>query len=81
MKRTAAAAICMASIGAAFADAPPDDAMPLSEIIRMVEQRPDFRYVKDVDLDDGRYEIEYVTRDGDEREIKVDPVSGTVTGD
>jgi hypothetical protein len=26
--------------------------------------------------DDGSYEVEYRTRSGDDREVKVDPVSG-----
>jgi hypothetical protein len=58
--------------------APPSDAKPLSEIIKMLEDREDVAYFEEVewDDDDGHWDIEYVRPGGDEVEIEVDPVSG-----
>lgn len=69
-------------VGFAFAPisalaAPPADSMPVSKIVQGIEQRSDFRYIKEVDWDDdGHYEIEYVTTDGARVEIKVNPRTG-----
>ena len=61
----------------AAADAPPSDALPLSQILQALEQQGDVAYFEDVDWDDdGYWEIEYVDRNGSEVEIEVDPVSG-----
>lgn len=61
----------------AFADpAPPADAMALSRIIAKLEQRADFAHIKEIDWDDGRYEVEYRTKDGGSREVKLDPRTG-----
>ena len=61
----------------AAADAPPPDALPLSQILQALEQQGDVAYFEDVDWDDdGYWEIEYVDRNGSEVEIEVDPVSG-----
>jgi hypothetical protein len=57
--------------------APPPDAKPLSEIIKMLEDREDIAYIKEVDWDDdGYWEIEYVRTGGGEVEVDIDPVSG-----
>jgi hypothetical protein len=65
-------------IGPALADGPPPpDAMPLSQILQTLEQQGDLAYFKEIDWDDdGYWEIDYVTTDGSEREITVDPVTG-----
>ena len=65
-------------VGPALADGPPPpDAMPLSQIVQMLEQQGDVAYFKEIDWDDdGYWEIEYVTTNGGEREITVDPVTG-----
>lgn len=55
---------------------PPQNAKKLSQIIAKVEQRPDFRYIDEVDWDDGGYEVTYYTTDNAKVEIKFDPVSG-----
>jgi hypothetical protein len=76
-----AATLVTAMMGAtAFAQdaarVPPQNARKLSEIIAKVEQRPDFRYIDEVDWDDGGYEVTYYTRDNAKVEIKFDPVTG-----
>jgi len=80
MLRAAAVALLLlsASAGTALADKrPPADAMPLSQIIALVEQRADLDFIKEVDWDDdGYYEIEYRVTGGGNREIKIDPVTG-----
>lgn len=58
-------------------DLPPQNATPLSEIIKTVEQRQDFQAITEIEFDDGVYEIEYYTTDGTKREVKIDPVSGS----
>ncbi len=55
---------------------PPAGALSLSQIITQIESRPDFAFIKDIDWDDGRYEVEYRTRDGRDRNLKVDPRTG-----
>lgn len=61
----------------ATADAPPQNAKPLSEILRTLEQQGDVAYFDEVEWDDdGYWEVEYITTGGQKREIKVDPVSG-----
>lgn len=55
---------------------PPENAKKLSEIIAKVEQRQDFRYIDEVDWDDGAYEVTYYTTDKAKVEIRYDAVSG-----
>jgi uncharacterized membrane protein YkoI len=57
-------------------DMPPQNAKPLSEIIKTAEQKQDFQAINEVEFDEGVYEIEYYTRDGTKKEVKIDPVSG-----
>jgi len=54
---------------------PPSNAKKLSEIITKVEQRPDFRYVKEVAWDSGVYTVTYYTNDKAKVEISYDPVT------
>jgi len=65
--------------GSAFAadekPLPPPNAKKLSEIIAKVEQRNDFRYVKEVDWDSGAYTVTYYTTDKAKVEISYDPVT------
>lgn len=66
----------------ALAGAPPQNSQPLSQLLATIERNGDVAYFKDVEWDDdGYYEVEYRTRNGDEREVKVDPVSGQVRND
>lgn len=55
---------------------PPENGKKLSEIIAKVEQRQDFRYIDEIDWDDGAYEVTYYTTDKAKVEIRYDPVSG-----
>lgn len=80
MRRIALTAFALAFAATpALADRPPADALPLSQILQMVEQEHSVDYVKEVDWDDdGYWEIEYVRQGGGEVEIKVDPQTGRV---
>lgn len=61
----------------AFAAPPPANARPASELVRMIEQRPDFGYLAELDWDDdGYWKVEYRTREGRKIELRIDPVSG-----
>ncbi|TPM41958.1 PepSY domain-containing protein [Mesorhizobium sp. B2-3-4] len=54
---------------------PPPNAKKLSEIIAKVEQRDGFRYVNEVDWDNGAYTVTYYTSDKAKVEITYDPVT------
>lgn len=71
-----AASPALAQTAAPAPDVPPANGKKLSEIIAKVEQRPDFRYIGDVDWDDGGYDITYYTTDNAKVEMKFDAVSG-----
>lgn len=61
----------------ALAAPPPSDAKPLSEIVRLLEERGDVAYIREIDWDDdGYWEIEFVRTDGGRMELEIDPVSG-----
>lgn len=73
-----------APAGADDDDRPPRNALPLSQIIAMVEQQRPVAYFKEVewdDDDDDHWEIEYVSPQGREVEIKVHAVTGRIRGD
>lgn len=55
---------------------PPDNARKLSEIVAKVEQRAGFRYVSEIEWDEGGYVVTYFTDDQAKVEVKYDPVSG-----
>lgn len=81
LKTVSAAAVALLFLaGAAYAQdtdrAPPADAKKLSEIVAKVEQRDGFRYIDDIEWDDGAYEVTYYTTDKAKVEIKFDPVTG-----
>ncbi|MFN4311610.1 MAG: hypothetical protein ACK4FK_13580 [Ferrovibrio sp.] len=57
-------------------DGPPAGSLSLSQIIIQIESRPDMAFIRDIDWQDGRYEIEYRTRDGRDRVLKIDPRTG-----
>lgn len=64
-----------------WAAPPPANARPASEVLRMVEQRPDFGHLEELDWDDdGYWKVEYRTRDGAKVELRIDPVSGQPRG-
>ncbi len=78
MRLTLPAAAMLALVALpGWAAAPPANARPASEVLRMIEQRPDFGHLEELDWDDGGYwKVEYRTRDGRKVELRVDPVSG-----
>jgi hypothetical protein len=64
----------------AWSDAkPPKDAKPLSEIARDLEFGG-FSPITEISYDHGEWEVEGY-RNGDKRELKVDPVSGKIKSD
>jgi len=73
---TAACAAFTVAAAQEAAHVPPQESRKLSEIIAKVEQRPGFRYIDEVDWDDGGYEVTYYTTDNAKVEIKFDPVTG-----
>lgn len=81
LKTVSASAIVLVLLaGTAYAQAddraPPADSMKLSEIVTKVEQREGFRYIDDIEWDDGAYEVTYYTTDRAKVEIRFDPVTG-----
>lgn len=56
---------------------PPPNALPLSQIVALVERTDSLHWIEEVEWDDdGYWEVEYVTTDGREVEVKIDPVTG-----
>ncbi|NAZ36823.1 PepSY domain-containing protein [Rubellimicrobium sp. CFH 75288] len=58
---------------------PPENALPLSEILAAIEAEPNFGYFDEIDWDNddgGHWDIEYYLTDGTEVNIEVDPVTG-----
>lgn len=78
MRLTLPAAAMLALVALpAWAAPPPANARPASEVLRMVEQRPDFGHLEELDWDDsGYWKVEYRTRDGAKVELRIDPVTG-----
>jgi hypothetical protein len=68
---------CCAIRGGPRQSAPPEGSKPLTEILRPIEARSDFAYFEEVELEDGKYKIEYFTKDGSKQKIEVDPLTGT----
>ena len=68
---------------AAIAAPPPAGALKLSDIVTRVEAHAaDLAYIDEVKWDDkGYWEVEYKNAQGAEIDLRVDPVSGTVTPD
>jgi peptidase YpeB-like protein len=56
--------------------APPEGSKPLTEILRPIEARSDFAYFEEIELEEGKYKIEYFTKDGSKQKIEVDPLTG-----
>lgn len=55
---------------------PPDSAKPLSTIVTQIEQKPDFRYIDEVEFEHGFYKVEYYTKDGVKHKLYIDPTTG-----
>ena len=63
----------------AFASSPPVNSLPLSDVVKTVEELFDPKYIDEVSWDsDGYWEVEYVDQNGSEREIKIDPLTGKI---
>lgn len=59
-------------------DRPPAGSMAASELLRQIEQRPDFASLHEMEWDDdGYWKVEYVTRDGGKRTLRLDPRTGS----
>ncbi len=72
-----AAAMVVVLAQPAWADRPPSDALPLSQVLRMLEDQHGVAFFDEVEWDnDGYWEIDYIARDGARREIRVDPRTG-----
>lgn len=56
---------------------PPANAKPLSEIIKVVEDKG-YKVITEVEFDDGVWKIEAHQPGGKEIHVKVDPVSGAI---
>ncbi len=72
----AALAVCG---GAALADKPPADIKKLSEIVLMLE-KAGFDPIAEIEFDDGHWEVD-AYRNGEKREVHVDPQTGEITRD
>ena len=77
-----ACAMTAVTTGAARADwfkdeLPPANAKPLSEIIKVVEDKG-YKVISEIEFDDGIWKIEAHQADGKEVHIKVDPLSGAI---
>ena len=64
------------NIGCAADEKPPANAKPFSEIARTIEQRTDFQAFESIEFEHGVYEVEYFTKEGKEKKLHLDPVSG-----
>ena len=58
---------------------PPNDAKPLSEIVRTLEEQGYSPFV-DIEFEDGQWEVK-AYKEGVKRKLKIDPVSGEIVLD
>lgn len=58
---------------------PPEDAKPLTEIIKMLETQG-YAPITEISMDDGVWEVEAYKND-EERELRVDPLTGKILSD
>jgi len=56
---------------------PPANAKPLSEIVKMIEEKG-YRAITEIEFDDGVWKVEAHQSDGKEVHIKVDALSGAI---
>ena len=56
---------------------PPPNSKPLSEIIKVVEDKG-WKTITEVEFDDGYWEIEAHQADGKEIKLKVNPITGEI---
>ncbi|MEO9102133.1 MAG: PepSY domain-containing protein [Burkholderiaceae bacterium] len=83
MKFTSLAVVASTALvftcSAALADKPPTDIKKLSEIVIMLE-KAGFDPISEIDFDDGHWEVD-AYRNGEKREVHVDPKTGEITKD
>ena len=65
-----AALLCAPSIVRAEPSLP-EGSKPLTEILRPIEARADFAYFEEIELEQGSYKIEYYTKDGPIRRLRL----------
>ncbi|TVP73366.1 MAG: PepSY domain-containing protein [Rhodobacteraceae bacterium] len=68
------------SAAPALADrTPPAKALPLSAIVAALETEYEIHFIDEIEWDDdGYWEVEFFTQDGNRVELKIDPVTGAV---
>ena len=72
--------VALASTPLAFAgEKPPANAKPLSQVIKMLEDKG-YNPIVDVEIDNAVWEIE-AYKNAQKRELKVDPVKATIISD
>ena len=83
MKSKAAIFVLVTIIGGtgtvAASEIPLKDAMPLSEIVKNIEDKG-YTPITEISFDEGAWEAE-AYKAGYERELKIDPVSGEILSD
>jgi hypothetical protein len=80
MLSTAVAAILVFGASQVMAgEKPPADAAPLSEIVKSLEKKG-YSPITEVSMDNGVWEVE-TYKDGQERELKVNPKDGQIISD
>jgi hypothetical protein len=58
---------------------PPANALPLSQVLQMIEKQGQVAYFEDIEWeDDGYWEIKYAARSGGAMKVKIDPVTGEI---
>jgi uncharacterized membrane protein YkoI len=58
---------------------PPNNAKPLSEIVRTLEEKG-YSPIVDIEFEDSQWEVK-TYKEGVKRKIKIDPVSGKIVSD
>jgi len=69
----------LGSFAAYAGERPPADAKPLSDVVKALEDQG-YSPVTEVSIDNGVWEVE-AYKDGQERELRVDPVTAKIISD
>jgi hypothetical protein len=69
----------LSSFAACGGERPPADAKPLSDVVKALEDQG-YSTVTEVNIDNGVWEVE-AYKDGQERELRVDPVTAKIISD
>ena len=77
LPRLIAATALLAAPAAIAQSLPPENALPLSQVVAGVEARDAVRVITEVEWDDdGYWDFEFVDTDNRSRSLRIDPVSG-----